>query len=271
MEVDGMSANKLIEMLPGEVESALQSGNDIAIVPIYSIEQHGPHLLLGTDSYGDEALAQELGRITGGMVLPAIPFSWVGCTNAFSGGVGVRETEFVAYLRAVVRGLWRAGFHRILIWNGHGGNYYAMQTFPHEVFREDGIPVMTVYGLANYPGGWEEANQAGGEAALLAGGLRMLGREDLVEKIIETNRKAVAEFGDRPEVALEPRAARESRKLGAVGHDYSHECLHVQPDSNLDPDKGEEVMRKVAQHVAAMLDDFRSYVDRLIAEGKVKP
>jgi len=266
-----MSANILLEMLPSDVEAALQSGNDIAILPIYSIEQHGPHLLLGTDSYGDEALVQELGRITGGTVLPAVPFSWVGCTNAFSGGVGVREAEFIKYLRAVVRGLWRAGFRRIVIWNGHGGNYYAMQTFPHEAFREDGVPVLTVYGLAHLPHGWDMANEAGGEAALLAGALRMLGREDLVQKIIEANREAIAEFGDRPKVELEPRAARDSRKLGVVGHDYSHECLHVQPDSRLDPDKGAEVIRKVAAHVAGILDDFGTYVKRLIEEGRAKP
>ena len=266
-----MSASRLLEMFPSDVEAALQSGNDLAIVPIYSIEQHGPHLLLGTDSYGDEALVQELGRLTGGIVLPAIPFSWVGCTNVFSGGVGVREAEFIRYLRAVVRGLWRAGFRRIVIWNGHGGNYYAMQTFPHEVFREDGIPVLTIYGLSDLPGAWEMAYEAGGEAGLLAGALRMLGREDLVEKIVETNRAAIAEFGDRPVVQLEPRAARDSRRLGVVGHDYSHECLHVQPDSRLDPGKGAEVVRKVARHVAGLLDDFGAYVKLLVDEGKVKP
>jgi creatinine amidohydrolase/Fe(II)-dependent formamide hydrolase-like protein len=270
MEVDGMSANRLLEMLPSDVEAALQSGNDIAIVPIYSIEQHGPHLLLGTDSYGDEALVQELGRITGGMVLPAVPFSWVGCTNAFSGGVGVREAEFIRYLRAVVRGLWRAGFRRIVIWNGHGGNYYAMRTFPHEAFREDGIPVLTIYGLSDLPRAWEMAEEAGGEAGLLTGALRILGREDLVQKVIETNRKAIAEFGDRPKVQLEPRAARDSRRLGVVGHDYSHECLHVQPDSRVDPDRGAEVIRKVAEHVAGVLEDFGIHVRQLLEEGRIR-
>ncbi|MGD0113458.1 MAG: creatininase family protein [Armatimonadota bacterium] len=265
-----MSATMLLEMFPSDVERALRAGNDIAIVPIYSIEQHGPHLLLGTDSYCDEALVRELGRITGGTVLPAIPFSWVGCTNAVPGGVGVREAEFVTYLRGVVRGLWRARLQRIVIWNCHGGNYYAMRTFPHEVFREDGIPVLTIYGLSDMPDGWEMANECGGEAALLAGALRLLGREDLVRKVIDTNRNAVAEFGDRPAVELEPRAARESRKLGVVGHDYSHECLHVQPDSRLDPDKGVDVIRKAAAHVAGMLDDFSAYVARLTEEGGVK-
>jgi hypothetical protein len=53
-----------------------------------------------------------------------------------------------------------------------------------------------------------------------------------------------------------------------VGHDYSHECLHVQPDSRLDPAAGAELIRKVAAHVAAVLDDYRVYVDRLMEEGK---
>jgi creatinine amidohydrolase/Fe(II)-dependent formamide hydrolase-like protein len=228
-------------------------------------------LLLGTDGFGAEALAQELGRITGGLVLPPVPFSWVGCTNVFAGGVGVREAEFIKYLRAVVKALWRSGFRRILIWNTHGGNYYAMRTFPRELFQEDRIPVLTIYGLSDLPQVWEKLAQTGGEAAALTGALLLLDRPDLVEKVRETTRKAVAEFGDRPRVALDPPAARESRRLGVVGHDYSHECLHVQPDSRLDPERGAELIKQVAQHVARLLEDYRAYVNRLVAEGKTAP
>jgi len=258
-----MSAKRLLDMLPGEVEAELAAGNDIAILPILSIEQHGPHLLLGTDGFGAEALAQELSKLTGALVLPPVPFSWVGCTNVFAGGVGVRESVFISYLREVVRALWRAGFRRIVVWNTHGGNFYAMRTFPHEAFREDGIPVLTVYGFSDCRQAAEMLEQAGGEAAALSGALLLLGRGDLVEKVKDTTRKAVAEFGDRPRVELEPRAARESRRLGAVGHDYSHECLHVQPDSRLDPGRGAEALKQVAQHVAGVLEDFRAYVNRL--------
>ena len=263
-----MSLTHMLEMLPAEVEASLQAGNDLAIVPIGSLEQHGPHLLLATDSYCSQAVAQEIGRISGGLVLPMIPFSWVGCTNVFSGGIGVREAVFIEYLRAVVKGLWKSGFRRILIVNGHGGNFYALRSFPHDVFKEDGIPVFCIYGEAGCAEAHETIEQAGGgEGTWLVGALRLLGREDLVQAVQENARLAVAEFGDRPEVRFEPQAARDSRRLGVVGHDYSHECLHVRPDSRLDPDAGAAALRQVAEHVAQALDDLRGYVDEVSGAG----
>ena len=131
-----MNANDLLEMFPGEIESRLQAGNDIAILPIGSLEQHGPHLLLATDSFCAQAVAQEIGNCSGGTVLPPVPYSWVGCTNVFAGGIGVRESVFIDYLRAVVKRLWQSGFRRILVVNSHGGNSYcAAQFFPRPVQR----------------------------------------------------------------------------------------------------------------------------------------
>lgn len=259
-----MTANCLLEMFPGELTATLQTGQDIALLPIGSIEQHGPHLLLGTDGFWAEALVQEIGRLSGGAVLPPVPFSWVGCTNVFAGGVGVREAEFIAYLRAAVVGLWQAGFRRLVIVNGHGGNFYALRAFPHEVWQEHRIPVLCLYGSA----GCREAEElvarvGGGEGTWLAGALRLLGREDLITVLRETTRQAVAEFGDRPEGELEPPSARAARQLGVVGHDYSHECLHVAPDARLDPDTGARAITMVAQRVAAVLDDLGAYVRSL--------
>lgn len=255
-----VTPNSLLDMFPSEIEEQLADGNDIAIISIGSLEQHGPHLLLGTDGYFSEALAQEIGRQSGGMVLPPVPFSWVGCTNAFPGGIGVRESVFIAYLREVVKGLWKSGFRCIVVVNGHGGNFYALRSFPNDLFKEEGIPVLCVYGL----GGCKEAQQiereAGGEAAGLAGGLRLLGREDLVETVQEQNHAAIAEFGDRPRVQFEPRSMRESRRLGVVGHDYSHECLHVQPASQLDVEAGAEGIRVAAEYIGSMMEDLRAYV-----------
>jgi creatinine amidohydrolase/Fe(II)-dependent formamide hydrolase-like protein len=262
-----MSANDLLDMFPAEIENNLKSGNDIAILPVGSLEQHGPHLLLATDTFYAQAVSQEIGKRSGGTVFPLIPFSWVGCTNVFAGGIGVRESVFLDYLRAVVKRLWQSGFRRILVVNGHGGNYYALRSFPHDLFKEEGIPVFGIYGDA----GCQEAKDilrkaGGGEQSGLAGALRLLGREDLLAEIQENTRRAVAEFGDRPSVQLEPKSARESRSLGVVGHDYSHECLHVQPDSHIDAEAGAEAIRKVAEHVAKSLDAFRSYVNGLQKE-----
>ena len=135
------------------------------------------------------------------------------------------------------------------------------------MFKEEGIPVLCIYGEANCPEADEIFRRVGGgENTGLAGALRVLGQEDLLEEVQENNRRAIEEFGDSPKVRLEPQAARESRRLGVVGHDYSHECLHAQPDSRMNSEAGAEAIRKAAAHVARMLEDFRVYVDGLFAQ-----
>ena len=86
-------------------------------------------------------------------------------------------------------------------------------------------------------------------------------------KVVDNTLKAVAEFGDRPKVLFEPKSARESRRLGAVGHDYSHECYHVQPDSGVNPDAGAEAATKIAAHIVTCFESLGRYVQRLISEG----
>ena len=50
---------RLTDMLPSEVEEYFKSGGDAAIIPIGSIEQHGPHLVTGCDGYNALAKAHE--------------------------------------------------------------------------------------------------------------------------------------------------------------------------------------------------------------------
>jgi creatinine amidohydrolase len=254
-------------MLPGDVEARFAAGSDAAIIPIWSIEQHGPHLLLGTDSYFASGVAREVGRLSGAAVIPPMPCSWVGCTNAFSGGIGVRESVFVEYLRAVVKGLWRGGFRRIMVLNAHGGNWAAMNRFPQDVLLEDHIPVLSIYWTTSPAAMKLDSEARGGEGTGLTGALRMLGREDLVAKVLEKTRLAVEEFGDNVPVSFEPRSGREARRLGAVGHDYSHECQHVRPESGIDPDAGVLFLRTTAEHIVGCLDPFAGYVQRLLDEG----
>ncbi|HUV39454.1 MAG TPA: creatininase family protein [Planctomycetota bacterium] len=254
--------HSLNDMLPGEFEAHLAAGNDLAILPVGSIEHHGPHLLNGCDGYITLGKARELARLTGGVLFPMMSFCWEGATNVYSGGVGVREHLFVDYLLSVVRGVRQAGFRRIVILNSHGGNYYAMRTFAQHCLRETGIAVTTVYGTA-FCAEAESAREKGmGEAGSLIGALHLMGRDDLVEDILDYTRRATEEFGDRPEVTPGPPQMMGARRLGCVGQDYNEEIRHARPDSRqTDPQAGAEVIRQIARHIAEHLDALGDYVD----------
>ena len=250
------------DMLPGDIEAYFDEGGDLAILPIGSIEHHGPHLVNGCDGYITLAKAQEVARLSGGVLFPMISTCWEGATNVYSGGIGVRENVFVDYLLAVVRAVRKAGFRRILIINSHGGNFYAMRVFPQHCLRETGLAVMTVYGSA----GCEEADHARkegvGEAASLLGALHLLGQDDLVNEIVEYTRKAIEEFGDRRTVDPAPASMQGARRLGVVGQEYFEEYRHAQPDSRqTDPRPGAELIRKIARHIVKHLPALAKHVE----------
>ena len=251
----------LTDLLPEEIEDYFAGGGDLAILPIGSIEHHGPHLVNGCDGYITLAKAQEVARLTGGMLFPMISTCWEGATNVYSGGIGVREEVFVEYLLAVVRGVRQTGFRRILIINSHGGNFYAMRVFPQHCLRETGIAVMTVYGSAGCPEADRARKEGVGEAASLLGALHLLGRDDLVEEIVEYTHKAIEEFGDRRGVDPAPASMQGARRLGIVGQDYFEEYRHAQPDSRqTDPRPGAELICRIAEHIVKHLPALAEHV-----------
>ncbi len=75
---------KLVEMTWPEVDERLKSDTSI-IIPIGSVEQHGPMGLIGTDAMCAEAVAQRAGKLSGHLVGPTLPIGMATeCSPFFS-------------------------------------------------------------------------------------------------------------------------------------------------------------------------------------------
>jgi mycofactocin system creatininase family protein len=95
------------------------------MVPLGSLEQHGPHLPLETDTIIATAVAHELARRCGGYLAPAVSFGASGEHQAFPGviSIGTPVLREMLIETAHSLSLW-AG--RILFVNAHGGNAAAI-------------------------------------------------------------------------------------------------------------------------------------------------
>jgi len=105
-------------------EVGARSRDTLVVVPIASIEQHGPHLPVGTDSYIAEAMASALDREFEGRLL-ILPVQRLGCSEhhmAFPGTLTLQHHTFEAVILETLEAMVRQGFRRFLILNGHGGN-----------------------------------------------------------------------------------------------------------------------------------------------------
>src|SRR3990172_8351813 len=106
-----------------EVREELSRGRTTVVVPFGAVEQHGPHLPLGTDAiFGDEiglAVAERLDAF----LAPTVRVGFSPHHMAFAGTLTVDEETFHAVARSIVRALAGHGFRRIVLLPTHGGNF----------------------------------------------------------------------------------------------------------------------------------------------------
>lgn len=95
----------------------------VAVLPLGSFEQHGPHLPLSLDTIQADYFARLIAREIGGALLPALPLCQCFEHSGFRGSVGLRPETATALIRDIAESLERQHFKRLVIVNGHGGNF----------------------------------------------------------------------------------------------------------------------------------------------------
>ena len=111
---------------------------DLAVLPVGSTEQHGPHAPLSTDTIAADAVATAgTERYDGDVVIaPAIPVGVSEEHRQFGGTMWVSADTFRAYVREAAASLAHHGFDRIVLVNGHGGNVDALREVAARLSRD---------------------------------------------------------------------------------------------------------------------------------------
>jgi len=115
------------EMSWVEVGRAAEEGR-IAVLPLGSIEQHGPMIPVGCDHFLARSWSLEGARRARDnhgvpvVVLPALPYGRATQHMDFPGTVSLSLETYAKLLEDIVREVIRAGFRKIACISGHGGN-----------------------------------------------------------------------------------------------------------------------------------------------------
>lgn len=96
----------------------------VALVPVGSVEPHGPHLPLGTDTIlGEGAARRAVARLdevgVEALVAPSVPYGVTDFAQGFPGAVSLPRDALVVTLRAVVEALLRAGLAHVCLVSNH--------------------------------------------------------------------------------------------------------------------------------------------------------
>jgi creatinine amidohydrolase len=107
-----------------EVEALLETGRTpVLLLPIGSVEAHGPHLPLATDTLISQGMCERLAAAGAGdhaiRILPAIGYAVTRYAGGFPGTIHINEDTFVALLSDVCASLIGQGFDRIVVVNNH--------------------------------------------------------------------------------------------------------------------------------------------------------
>jgi len=96
----------------------------VVVVPIGTLEDHGPHLPIDTDVRIIETIcAGACARVAEQVVLlPAVTHGYSPHHRDFPGSINIRWNVFVEHLRDIAESLVQHGFRRLILANGHGSN-----------------------------------------------------------------------------------------------------------------------------------------------------
>lgn len=111
--------------LTWEEVRARAAGDPVVVLPTGSIEQHGPHLPVKTDTLLVSSVTEEaVRRASSSVDVLLAPTLWMGLSTHHTGYFSL-TLSFDTYQRVItelLESLTRTGFRRLLIINGHGGN-----------------------------------------------------------------------------------------------------------------------------------------------------
>lgn len=132
---------------------ALDRNSTVVVLPIGSVEQHGNHMPVGTDTYLAQAVSiAAANKVAGVIVMPPPWYGFSAHHMRFPGSVTLRAETLIAVCEDIVGSVVSHGFRRILIVNGHGGNGGVIDvlasTLGHKHYGAARIATLTYFALA---------------------------------------------------------------------------------------------------------------------------
>jgi creatinine amidohydrolase len=115
----------LSRMTSPEAAEAMQASG-VVVLPVGSIEQHGPHLPNGTDTMAAELVAQGVADRLDAVYAPLCPYGVTPIHSGHPGTVNLRRETFEALLHDVCSELIAAGARTVVLVNWHEGNIASM-------------------------------------------------------------------------------------------------------------------------------------------------
>ena len=234
--------------------------NRVALLPVATIEDHGPHLPVDTDV----RLCWEVCKRTGELVpddvvvVPPVVHGYSPHHMDFPGSLSINPETFINYVLDVCKSLVHHGFRRILIANGHGSNAHLLDSVARRIVIETEGQILCCarfyFSSTRYAEVssqiLEEAPNTGGHADEFETSIYLALRPDLVDMS-----KAVKELRS-PSLSVEAGASSAMPDLWPYWS--THTQSGIMGNAALaSKEKGEKLLEAAASGLASIVKELR--------------
>ena len=129
-----------------------EASEGVALLPLGSIESHGPHLPVGSDSLVTEEVVARVVAAETVAVLPTVHYSFVGSARMRLGAIHIQSELLVKLVENICDEAARNGFTKVVLLHGHGGN-----VFLHKGLMLRALEKQKPYSLYSFSSGAFEA------------------------------------------------------------------------------------------------------------------
>jgi creatinine amidohydrolase len=240
----------LEEMAWPEAQEALKSAR-LALVPVGSLEQHGPHLGMACDAAVTYEFTKKLAEAVypSAVVTAPIAFGVSAHHMAFAGTVSIRPETLIALAKDIGLSLNRHGITHVLFVNGHGGNRDALGVATERLRFEHGVKAAhCLWPML----GWAEGMQAAsstrvGHSCEFEVSMAM----HLSPRLVKAERLSEGEFIDAPLRHTGPLGVVVSRPFDEITANGAFEGA---PKAR--PELGAIVVEAALGSIAEFIEDF---------------
>ena len=154
-----MSAHRIAELTAPEVASRFAAGA-VAILPMGSLETHGPALPMGdylvAEDIACRIAAAAHAKGADALVAPAIPFGGEDFFAGVAGGITLTVATLTAVIEEMAEAFIKIGTRRIMIVNGHAGTIAPADAAARTMRHRHGVIIPALHL-------WREAGKLHGE------------------------------------------------------------------------------------------------------------
>ncbi len=140
--------HRLQDLTWSEFRDRIAEEDPVVIIPLGSQEEQGPMAPMG-DFMLTEILAGRIAEQSGAIVAPIMPFGYADYFRTVPGGIALRPDTFAKVLEDILENFLDHGLNRLVVFNGHSGNFPLIDQTIRKVKQQRGVlvPCLNVWRL----------------------------------------------------------------------------------------------------------------------------